>query len=527
MAGLYVATALLSFLQGWLSAQIAQDTMREWRREIFAHLQKLPLPYFDARTHGEILSRATNDVHLVSHVLANGAVDFFASLLTLVGALAAMLFLSGRLTLTSLVTLPLGFLVTRILARRIRSCFVAQQTVLGLLNGHIEEIVSAQRTVKAFNHEEQAMADFEALNQELRRLGLRARVLAGCMGPAMNVINNISYALLAGLGGWLASQGEITIGVIAAFVQYARQFARPVQEIAHQYNEIQSALAGAERVFALLDEPPETDTPAVAAAPETAAGAAAAAGAVRGDIVFDQVAFAYKTGEAVLVDFSLAIRPGQKIALVGSTGAGKTTVASLLLRFYDPQSGEIRLDGAPLTALPRSRLRRSLAMVLQDTWLFSGTVRENIRYGRLDSTDQAVERAAELVGADVFVRRLPNGYDTVLSENGGNLSQGQRQLLAIARAVLADPPILILDEATSSVDTRTELMVQRAMLHLMRGRTCLIIAHRLSTIRDADAILVLERGRIVEQGSRPELLSRRGVYWRLEQSQFGHLLAAE
>jgi ATP-binding cassette subfamily B multidrug efflux pump len=301
--------------------------------------------------------------------------------------------------------------------------------------------------------------------------------------------------------------------VIAAFLQYARQFSRPVNEIAHQYHDIQSALAGAERVFSLLDEKPEPN-------PENNTQEDNYA-KVQGELVFEQVGFAYKKGEPVLKDFSLQIKPGQKIALVGSTGAGKTTVASLLLRFYNPQFGEIRLDDQPLPTWPLSRLRRSFAMVLQDTWLFGGTVRDNIRYGRLESSDAEVEWAAQQVGADIFIQRLPDGYDTVLSENGGNLSQGQRQLLAIARAVLADPPILILDEATSSVDTRTELIVQRAMIHLMRGRTCLIIAHRLSTIRDADAILVLEQGKIIEQGNRKQLLERKGAYWRLEQNQFG------
>jgi ATP-binding cassette subfamily B multidrug efflux pump len=513
MAIMHVGNALISFLQGWISAKISQGIMQRWRQDIFTHLQTLPLTYFDGRTHGEVLSRVTNDVSLVSRVMANGVVDFFASLIMLVGALLAMLFLSGWLTLTSLVTLPLSFLVTKILSRKIRACFLAQQTVLGLLNGHVEEMISAQRTVKAFNHERQAITDFEVLNQELRRLGLRARLLSGIMWPSMSWIGNLSYALLAGFGGWLASQGSITIGVIAAFIQYARQFSRPVNEIAHQYHDIQSALAGAERVFSLLDEKPEPN-------PENNTQEDNYA-KVQGELVFEQVGFAYKKGEPVLKDFSLQIKPGQKIALVGSTGAGKTTVASLLLRFYNPQFGEIRLDDQPLPTWPLSRLRRSFAMVLQDTWLFGGTVRDNIRYGRLESSDAEVEWAAQQVGADIFIQRLPDGYDTVLSENGGNLSQGQRQLLAIARAVLADPPILILDEATSSVDTRTELIVQRAMIHLMRGRTCLIIAHRLSTIRDADAILVLEQGKIIEQGNRKQLLERKGAYWRLEQNQFG------
>lgn len=511
----YVGNTLVSFLQGWLSAKIAQDTVCELRRDLFAKLQTLPLSFFDGRTHGEILSRMTNDIEMVAQVLSRGVVHFFGSVITLLGALVSMLVLSGRLTLTALVTLPFCFLLTKVVAKRIRAYFLAQQTMLGLLNGHIEEIISAQKTVKAFNHEEQAIADFSVLNQELRRTGIRARVLSGSVPPIMNLLNNIGYALLAGYGGWLALQGDITIGVIAAFIQYSRQFSRPVNEIANQYNDIQSALAGAERVFAMMDEEPE-----LADHPD-----ARPLGAVRGELDFAQVCFAYKEGEPVLRDFTLRVQPGQKIALVGSTGAGKTTVVSLLMRFYEPQQGSIRLDGVPIQDIPRQDLRQAMAMVLQDTQLFTGTVRDNIRYGRLDSGDVAVEEAARTAGADAFIRRLPQGYDTILSENGGNLSQGQRQLLSIARAVLADPPVLILDEATSNVDTRTEMCVQRAMIHLMHGRTCLVIAHRLSTIRDADVILVMAGGRIAERGSRQELLALRGAYWQLEQSQAALLTA--
>lgn len=512
----YVGNAAVSFLQGWLSAKIAQDTVCELRRDLFAKLQTLPLTFFDGRTHGEILSRMTNDIEIVAQVLSRGVVHFFGSVITLFGALASMLLLSGRLTLTAMVTVPFCFLLTKLVAKRIRAYFLAQQTMLGLLNGHIEEIISAQKTVKAFNHEEQAIADFAILNQELRRTGIRARILSGIVPPLMNLLNNIGYALLAGYGGWLAMQGDITIGVIAAFIQYTRQFSRPVNEIANQYNDIQSALAGAERVFAMMDEEPEP-----ADAPDVQSLAT-----VRGELSFDNVCFSYKDGEPVLRDFTLQVQPGQKIALVGSTGAGKTTVVSLLMRFYEPRQGRICLDGVPITQLPRQSLRQAMAMVLQDTQLFSGTVRDNIRYGRLESSDAEVEAAARTAGADAFISRLPHGYDTILSENGGNLSQGQRQLLSIARAVLADPPVLILDEATSNVDTRTEMCVQRAMIHLMKGRTCLVIAHRLSTIRDADVILVMADGRIVERGARRELLALRGAYWQLEQSQAA-LLSAE
>ena len=512
----YVGNALVSFLQGWLSAKISQDTVCELRRELFAKLQTLPLSFFDGRTHGEILSRMTNDIEMVAQVLSRGVVDFFGSVITLFGALLSMMLLSGRLTLTAMVTVPFSFLLTKVVAKRIRANFLAQQTMLGLLNGHIEEIISAQKTVKAFNHEGQAIADFAVLNQELRRTGIRARVLSGIVPPLMNLLNNVGYALLAGYGGWLAMQGDITVGVIAAFIQYTRQFSRPLNHIATQYNDIQSALAGAERVFAMMDEAPEP-ADAADAQPLTT---------VRGELSFENVCFYYKEGEPVLRDFTLLVQPGQKVALVGSTGAGKTTVVSLLMRFYEPQQGRICLDGVPITQLPRQSLRQAMAMVLQDTQLFSGSVRDNIRYGRLESSDAEVEEAARTAGADAFIRRLPQGYDTVLSENGGNLSQGQRQLVSIARAVLADPPVLILDEATSNVDTRTEMCVQRAMIHLMKGRTCLVIAHRLSTIRDADVILVMADGRIVERGARRELLALRGAYWQLEQSQAA-LLGAE
>lgn len=512
----YVGNTLVSFLQGWLSAKISQDTVCELRRDLFAKLQTLPLSFFDGRTHGEILSRMTNDIEMVAQVLSRGVVDFFGSVITLFGALLSMLLLSGRLTMTAMVTVPFSFLLTKVVAKHIRANFLAQQTMLGLLNGHIEEIISAQKTVKAFNHEEQAIADFTILNQELRRTGIRARVLSGIVMPLMGLLNNVGYALLAGYGGWLAMQGDITVGVIAAFIQYTRQFSRPLNHIANQYNEIQSALAGAERVFAMMDEEPE---------PADAADAQPLS-AVRGELSFENVCFSYKEGEPVLRDFTLSVQPGQKIALVGSTGAGKTTVVSLLMRFYEPQQGRICLDGVPITQLPRQSLRQAMAMVLQDTQLFSGSVRDNIRYGRLASSDAEVEAAARTAGADAFIGRLPQGYDTILSENGGNLSQGQRQLLSIARAVLADPPILILDEATSNVDTRTEMCVQRAMIHLMKGRTCLVIAHRLSTIRDADVILVMADGRIVERGARRELLALHGAYWQLEQSQAA-LLGAE
>ncbi len=509
MGGCHLLNALNSAAQGWISTSVSQNTVRQMRSLLFDKLQHLPVRFFDSWTNGEILSRMTNDIGMISNVLANSLVEFFGSIVSLAGALIAMLSMSWSLTLVSLATIPLCLLLTRVMGRRIRSCSLAQQTVLGLLNSHIEEITSARKTVMSFNHEPQAIEDFELLNRELQRTGLHASLLASSMFPIMNMINNLGFALLVTYGGWQAAHGDITIGVIAAFIQYSRQFSRPVNQLANQYNEIQSALASAERVFVMLDEEPEPADPVDAIHLEQ----------VRGELEFRDVTFAYKPGEPVLRDFSLHVQAGQKIALVGSTGAGKTTVASLLMRFYEPQEGDILLDGNPIRSIARQDLRHAIAMVLQETQLFSGTVMENIRYGRMDSSDEEVMAAARTAGADVFIRRLPQGYNTPLSENGSNLSQGQRQLLSIARAVLANPPILILDEATSNVDTRTEMSVQRAMIHLMRGRTCLVIAHRLSTIRDANTILVLEGGRIVEQGNRNELLALKGAYWNLEQSQ--------
>ncbi len=509
MAAAYAFSTFLQFLQGWFSEKLAQDTLYEMRKRLFDHLNTLPVKFFDSRTHGEIMSRATNDVSLVSQLMSRGLVSFFVSILTLLCILCAMLSLSPRMTVAVLLPMPLFYIITKACAKRIRAFFASQQTVLGLLNGHIEEILSAQKVVKSFNHEEQAISDFSALNDEMLRISLWAGVMAGSMPPLMGLINNLGYALLVGTGAYLVSNGSISVGVIAAFIQYAHQFSRPAMEIANQYNDIQSALAGAERVFALMDAAPEDDS-----------GTDSLPKPVKGTLEFSHVDFSYKEGEPVLRDFCLKVDSGKKLALVGTTGAGKTTIASLLMRFYEANSGDILVDGKSIYTVKRDDLLSSMSMVLQETWLFNGTVRDNIRYGRLDSTDAEVEAAAKAIGADQFISRLPNGYDTVISEGGSSLSQGQRQLISIARAILKDAPILILDEATSNVDTRTELIVQRAMLHLMAGRTCIVIAHRLSTIRDADSIIVLENGHIIEQGRREELIAAKGAYWKLEQTQY-------
>ena len=509
MAAAYAISTLLHFFQSWFSEKLAQDTLYEMRRRLFDHLNILPVKFFDSRTHGEIMSRATNDVAMVSELMSRGLVAFFVSVLSLLCILAAMLSMSPKLTVAVLLPMPFFYVLTKAVARHIRAFFASQQTVLGLLNGHIEEILGAQKVVKSFNHEAQAIADFTALNNEMMRTSLWAGVMSRSMPPVMGFINNMGYALLVGTGAYLVSNGSVSVGVIAAFIQYAQQFSRPAMEIANQYNDIQSALAGAERVFALMDATPEDDS-----------GADSLASPIKGKLEFRNVIFAYKEGEPVLKDFNLTVEPGRKIALVGTTGAGKTTIASLLMRFYDVNSGDILVDGKSIYSLKRDNLLSAISMVLQDTWLFNGTIRENIRYGRLESTDAEVEQAAKAIGADQFIRRLPNGYDTVIGDGGSSLSQGQRQLLSIARAILKDAPILILDEATSNVDTRTELIVQRAMLRLMAGRTCIVIAHRLSTIRDADSIIVLENGQIIEQGRREELLAAKGPYWKLEQTQY-------
>ncbi len=510
LAALYVVQSLATWLQTWIMATVAQDTVRHMRRDLFNHLLSLPVRFFDRHTRGELMSRLANDVENVNVTLNQGVALIIGSLLTLLGTLAVMVVLSPILTLVSLVVVPPVLLVSRAVARATRESFRDQQASLGDLNGHIEETVSGRRVVQAFGREQQTLAAFDVHNGRLRVSGTRALILSGNMGPYMNFLNNIGFALVAAGGGYLAVHHLVTVGLIASFIGYARQFGRPVNEIATQYSQIQSAIAGAERVFAIMEESPE---------PPDAADAAALDG-VKGNVVFSGVSFGYEPAVPVLTEVSLDAPPGRVIALVGPTGAGKTTIVNLLTRFYDVDAGAILIDGRNIRGVARDRLRSSLGIVLQDTHLFSETVRENIRYGRLSATDEEVAEAARMANAESFILRLHEGYDTVLSEEGGNLSQGQRQLIAIARAILADPAVLILDEATSSVDTRTELHIQQAMLRLMEGRTSFVIAHRLSTIQDADEILVIDGGRIVERGTHQELLAARGFYWRLHSTQF-------
>jgi ATP-binding cassette subfamily B multidrug efflux pump len=510
MIGAYLITSLTTWLQIYVMAGVSQRTVRDIRNDLFAKLQTLSLRFFDQRSHGELMSRLSNDVENISNVLTESVTQLISSALTLIGVVAAMFALNPRLALVSMATIPLMALLTQMVATRTRRGFRQQQQSLGALNGIVEETITGARVVKAFGREQGALESFERANLQLRAAATQAQSYALLMGPLTNLINNFGLAVVAGVGGWMALQGLVTVGIIATFVNYSRQLARPLNQIAQLYSSVQSALAGAERVFEVLDEVPElTDAPDALRLEQ-----------VQGEVVFDDVCFGYEKNVPVLKDISLRAAPGQTIALVGPTGAGKTTIVNLLTRFYDIDSGRITIDGRDIRELQKASLRRQLGIVLQDTFLFSGSVLDNIRYGRLEASDEEVMAAARLANADPFIRRLPQGYDTPLSERGGNLSQGQRQLLAIARAILADPGILILDEATSSVDTRTEVRIQQALLRLMAGRTSFVIAHRLSTIRDADHVLVIDDGRIIERGQHHDLLARRGFYYNLYTSQF-------
>ncbi|MCI8361437.1 MAG: ABC transporter ATP-binding protein [Clostridiales bacterium] len=511
MLGLvYVFSSVLTYFQGIFAAKLSQTTVRRMRADLFAKIERLPIRYLDAHQHGDIMSRMTNDVENVSNTISQSIASLFSSLLTVTGTLIIMLSYNPLMTLVSVVTVPLSLLASVYMSKFMRKYFIRQQTLLGSLNGHIEEMVTGYKTVLAYGRESRAVKDFSQISGSLKNCGIRAQIFGGIMGPLMNFIGNFGYLLIAAVGGYMALQGAITVGVIQAFLLYSKQFTRPITEIASQYAQILTAMAGAERVFAVMDEPSEDRGGDAAVTPEN----------VRGDLSFRHIDFSYIPGERVLQDFQLEVKQGQKIAIVGATGSGKTTVVNLLTRFYDLDQGQILLDGVDVREIPKDALRRSIAIVLQDTVLFSDTVAANIRYGRLDASMEEIKAAAAAANADLFIEQLPQGYDTLLSESGANLSGGQRQLLSIARAVLADPRILILDEATSSVDTRTEMHIQQAMIALMKNRTSLIIAHRLSTIRDADKIVVIDGGRVAESGSHDQLLAREGCYYRLYQNQF-------
>jgi ATP-binding cassette subfamily B multidrug efflux pump len=514
----YTLAWLAQFAQSSQMVSITQRVLRALRRDLFQHLQGLSLRFFDQRPTGELMSRLTNDIDAINRVLSQSVIELTASVLTLVGMVVVMLMLNVWLALGALVILPLMLLFTLRMGRGTRRGFQQVQANLGQLNALMEENIGGMRVVQIFRRQRAALAAFERANSATRDASIRAQLMMTLLRPMLMVFSNLDIVVIAALGGWLALRGMVSVGVIATFVLYARRFFEPLLTLADLYNAIQSALAGAERVFEVLDQVPEVrDRPGAIA---LASSTAQEAGSVRGRVAFERVHFSYVKGTPVLQDVSLVAEPGQVVALVGPTGAGKTTMVNLLSRFYDVDQGAILLDGRNIREVQQDSLRRQLGIVLQDTFLFSDTVMENIRYGRLDATDDEVIQAARLADADHFIRQLPGGYQTILSERASNLSQGQRQLLAIARAILADPAILILDEATSSVDTRTEARIQKALLHLMQGRTSFVIAHRLSTIRDADNVVVIDKGEIVEQGTHQELLEKRGFYHHLYQSQF-------
>ncbi len=510
LAGLYALSALFNYIQHFVMAGVAQSTVYQMRKDVNAKLSRLPLKYFDSRTHGEILSRVTNDVDNVSSTLPQSLTQLITASVTLVGVAVMMLTISPTLTLITLVTLPLSVLVTMNIAKRSQKYFIGQQRTLGELNGHVEEMYTGHKLVKVFGREQASISAFGDINDRLYENGWRAQFVSGIIFPLMGFVNNVGYVLVSVVGGLFVTRQAIAIGDIQAFINYSRQFTQPISQTANIANIIQSTVASAERVFEVLDEaeevPDKEDGPVIMD--------------VEGDVAFQNVKFRYREDIPLIEDLSIRARPGQTVAIVGPTGAGKTTLVNLLMRFYEVDAGAISLDGYNIVDLRRGDLRTKFGMVLQDTWLFSGTIRDNIAYGRTGATMEEIVAAAKAARADHFIRTLPDGYDTVLNEEASNISQGQMQLLTIARAVLADPAILILDEATSSVDTRTELLVQEAMQNLMQGRTSFVIAHRLSTVRNADLILVMDNGAIVEQGKHQELLAKDGFYAELYNSQF-------
>ena len=510
LATLYGISALLMYMQGWVMSGIATKLSYSMRRDISNKIDKMPLSYFDRVPHGEVLSRITNDVDTVTQTLNQSLSQIVSNVTTMIGVLIMMITISPMLTLVALCILPVSVVIVMNVVKRSQPFFQRQQEYLGHVNGHVEEMYGAHTVVSAFNGEEESIAQFEALNDRLYHAAWKSQFLSGMMMPLMNFAGNLGYVGICVLGGFLSLNGTITVGDIQAFIQYVRQFTQPINQIANISNVLQQTAAAAERVFAFLEEEEETADASASVKPEE----------ITGEVSFDHVRFGYVPEKTIIHDFSTLVRPGQKVAIVGPTGAGKTTIVKLLMRFYDVSDGSIQLSGHDLRTLPRNELRSFFGMVLQDTWLYNGTIRENIRYGRLDASDEDVLAAAKAAQVDHFVRTLPEGYDTVLNEEASNISQGQKQLLTIARTIISDPKILILDEATSSVDTRTEVSIQKAMDHLTEGRTSFIIAHRLSTIRNADMILVMKDGDIVETGTHKALLEKGGFYAELYNSQF-------
>ncbi|MEU7958379.1 ABC transporter ATP-binding protein [Micromonospora humida] len=508
--GLYVAASLLMWWQGWLLNGVVQATVLRLRAEVEEKLNRLPLPYFDRQPRGELLSRVTNDIDNISQTLSQTLSQLLTSLLTVVGVLAMMFWISPLLALVALVAVPLSVIVTQQIAKRSQQKFIAQWTHTGELNGQIEEAFTGHELVKVFGRSPEVEASFRAKNEELFRASFGAQFISGIIMPAMMFVGNLSYVAIAVVGGLRVASGAMSLGDVQAFIQYSRQFTQPLTQVASMANLLQSGVASAERVFAVLDadeQSPDPATPARVVEPH-------------GRVEFENISFRYDPQTPLIDDLSLVAEPGHTVAIVGPTGAGKTTLVNLVMRFYELDSGRITLDGVDITTLRREDLRGRIGMVLQDTWLFGGTIRDNIAYGRPDATEEEILAAARATFVDRFVRSLPDGYDTVIDEEGSNVSAGEKQLITIARAFLAEPSLLILDEATSSVDTRTEVLLQRAMAALRSDRTSFVIAHRLSTIRDAHLILMMENGRIVEQGTHQQLLAARGAYHRLYQAQF-------
>ena len=506
----YLFGALLNWAQGYVMAGVAQRTVYRLREDVESKLARLPLRYFDQHSHGDILSRVTNDIDNVTTTLQQGLSQLLLSSLTIIGVLVMMFWISPLLAAVSLVTVPLSIVVTLLIARRSQVQFKAQWARTGALNGHVEEMHTGHALVQVFGRSDAAVEQFDAENEPLYEASFRAQFLSGVIQPAMQFLANLNYVAIAVVGGYRVASGALSLGDVQAFIQYSRQFTMPITQIASQMNLLQSGVASAERVFALLDaeeEAPDSEQPARLVDPD-------------GRVELENVSFRYVSDRPLIEDFDLKVAPGQTVAIVGPTGAGKTTIVNLLMRFYEIDAGRILLDGIDAHELTRDNVRRTFGMVLQDTWLFTGSIRDNIAYGREGATNEEVMAAAEAAYVDHFVRTQPEGYDTIIDEDASNISAGQKQLITIARAFVANPTILILDEATSSVDTRTEVLIQEAMARLRRGRTSFVIAHRLSTIRNADTIVVMEAGRIVEQGSHAELLARNGAYAALYESQF-------
>ena len=517
----FVLSSVFTYFQGILSAHLSQNTVKVMRKDLFDHIVKLPIKYTDTHAHGDIMSRMTNDVDNISNTISQSIGSLFSGVLTILGSLVIMLYYNWFLTIISLSSVFFTIVSTKYLSKFMRRYFKKQQSLLGKLNGHVEETVTGYKTVVAYSKEEKVEQEFNEISDELKRVGIKANIFGGVMGPVMNIISNTGFLLICGFGGWLAATQSnlgvwpiigtiVTVGTIQKFIQYSKKFSRPINEIANLWAQLQTSMAAAERVFEIMDSPLEIDEGKEHIDEDKFIG----------KLSFKNVDFSYVPGEQVLYDFNLDVEPGQKIALVGATGSGKTTVVNLLMRFYDIDSGSITIDGVDIRDIKKKDLRETVSIVLQDTVLFSNTIKENIRYGELDASMEKIEEASRTANSSYFIERLPEQYETVLTESGSNLSQGQRQLLSIARAILADPKILILDEATSSVDTRTEKNIQDAMVALMKNRTSLIIAHRLSTIQDADMIIVMDKGRVVERGNHKELLAIKGKYYNLYQTQF-------